>query len=106
MIHRQTLTRLAGDLRARRLSSVELVRACLGRIEASQPQLNAFISITAEQALAAAQAADQALARGEGGALAGVPIGHKDLFCTAGVRTTCGSRMLENFISPYDATVV
>ena len=106
MIHSQTLTRLAGDLRARRLSSVELVRACLGRIEASQPQLNAFISITAEQALAAAQAADQALARGEGGALAGVPIGHKDLFCTAGVRTTCGSRMLENFISPYDATVV
>ncbi len=106
MIHRHTLTRLAADLRARKLSSVELVRTCLGRIEASQPALNAFISITAEQALDAAQAADRALARGDGGPLAGVPIGHKDLFCTAGVRTTCGSRMLENFVSPYDATVV
>ena len=106
MIHRQTLTQLAADLRARKVSSVELVRAFLARIEASQPALNAFISVTAEQALAEAEAADRALAAGRGGALAGVPIGHKDLFCTAGVRTTCGSRMLENFVSPYDATVV
>ncbi len=106
MIHRQTLTQLAAGLRARKVSSVELVRAFLARIEASQPALNAFISVTAEQALAEAEAADRALAAGRGGALAGVPIGHKDLFCTAGVRTTCGSRMLENFVSPYDATVV
>lgn len=106
MSHRHTLTQLADSLRARKVSSAELVRAYLNRIEASQPVLNAFISITAEQALEAAQAADRALARGDGGPLAGVPIGHKDLFCTAGVRTTCGSRMLENFVSPYDATVV
>jgi aspartyl-tRNA(Asn)/glutamyl-tRNA(Gln) amidotransferase subunit A len=103
---RNSLTQLARDLRARKLSSVELVRAGLERIEASQSALNAFVTVTAEQALAAAAAADRELAGGGGGALTGVPIGHKDLFCTAGVRTTCGSRMLENFISPYDATVV
>ncbi|MHB1869676.1 MAG: Asp-tRNA(Asn)/Glu-tRNA(Gln) amidotransferase subunit GatA [Steroidobacteraceae bacterium] len=105
-MHRQTLTQLAADLRARKVSSVELVRTFLARIEASQPALNAFVSITAEQALADAEAADQRLAAGGGGALEGVPIGHKDLFCTAGVRTSCGSRMLANFVSPYDATVV
>ncbi len=105
-MYRQTLTQLAADLRARRVSSVELVRAFLARIEASQRDLNAFVTVTAEQALAQAEAADRALAAGRGGALEGVPFGHKDLFCTAGVRTTCGSRMLERFISPYDATVV
>jgi aspartyl-tRNA(Asn)/glutamyl-tRNA(Gln) amidotransferase subunit A len=105
-IDRRTVTQLAADLRARKVSSVELVRACLPRIEASQSSLNAFVTVTAEQALAQAQAADRELAAGRGGPLAGVPIGHKDLFCTAGVRTTCGSRMLENFVAPYDATVV
>jgi aspartyl-tRNA(Asn)/glutamyl-tRNA(Gln) amidotransferase subunit A len=106
VIHRNSLTQLAAGLRAKKFSSVELVRAYLERIEASQPKLNAFISVTAERALEAAAAADRHLAVGGGGALAGVPIAHKDLFCTAGVRTTCGSRMLENFVSPYDATVV
>ncbi|HUN72025.1 MAG TPA: Asp-tRNA(Asn)/Glu-tRNA(Gln) amidotransferase subunit GatA [Steroidobacteraceae bacterium] len=106
MVHRNSLTELAAGLRAKTFSSVELVRAFLQRIEAAQPVLNAFISITAEQALAAAAAADRELAAGRGGPLAGVPIAHKDLFCTAGVRTTCGSRMLDNFVSPYDATVV
>src|SRR6185437_7058271 len=106
VIHRNSLTELASGLRARQFSSVELVRAYLNRIEAAQPALNAFVSITAEQALEAAVAADRDIAAGRGGPLAGVPIAHKDLFCTAGVRTTCGSRMLDNFVSPYDATVV
>jgi aspartyl-tRNA(Asn)/glutamyl-tRNA(Gln) amidotransferase subunit A len=105
-LHTSTLTQLAAGLRARRFSSVELVRAFLARIERSQAQLNAFISVTAEQALEDAAAADRLLAAGAGGALRGVPIAHKDIFCTAGVRTTCGSRMLDSFVSPYDATVV
>ncbi|HET9106671.1 MAG TPA: amidase family protein, partial [Steroidobacteraceae bacterium] len=105
-MHTNTLIQLAAGLRARKFSSVELVRAYLQRIEASQPALNAFISVAAEPALAAAAAADRELAAGRGGPLAGVPIGHKDLFCTAGMRTSCGSRMLDNFVSPYDATVV
>jgi aspartyl-tRNA(Asn)/glutamyl-tRNA(Gln) amidotransferase subunit A len=106
MIHKNSLTELAAGLRARKFSSVELVRAYLERIEASQPKLNAFISVLGSQALEAAAAADRDIAAGRGRALTGVPIAHKDLFCTAGVRTTCGSRMLGNFVSPYDATVV
>jgi aspartyl-tRNA(Asn)/glutamyl-tRNA(Gln) amidotransferase subunit A len=105
-LHHMGLTELAAGLRARRFSSVELAEAFLKRIEASQTTLNAFISVTRERALTDAAAADQALTRGSGGALTGVPIAHKDLFCTQGVRTTCGSRMLGNFVSPYDATVV
>jgi aspartyl-tRNA(Asn)/glutamyl-tRNA(Gln) amidotransferase subunit A len=104
--HSSTLTQLAAGLRARRFSSVELTRALLARIERHQGALNAFISVTADAALAAAHSADRTLAGGGGGALTGVPIAHKDLFCTQGVRTTCGSRMLDNFVSPYDATVV
>jgi aspartyl-tRNA(Asn)/glutamyl-tRNA(Gln) amidotransferase subunit A len=105
-LHHIGLTGLAAGLRARRFSSVELAEAFLKRIEASQGALNAFISVTRAQALSDAAAADRALAAGTGGALTGVPIAHKDLFCTQGVRTTCGSRMLDNFVSPYDATVV
>jgi aspartyl-tRNA(Asn)/glutamyl-tRNA(Gln) amidotransferase subunit A len=105
-VYRHTLSELAGGLRARSFSSVELVTEFLARIGKSQPALNAFISVTADAALEAARAADHSLAAGEGGALTGVPIAHKDLFCTRGVRTTCGSRMLDNFVAPYDATVV
>jgi aspartyl-tRNA(Asn)/glutamyl-tRNA(Gln) amidotransferase subunit A len=104
--YRKTLTELAAGLRAREFSSVELVQMFLERIERAQGALNAFISVTREQALSDAAAADRELAAGTGGALTGVPIAHKDLFCTRGVRTTCGSRMLENFVAPYDATVV
>ena len=105
-LHHIGLTGLAAGLRARRFSSVELTEAFLKRIEQAQGALNAFISVTRAQALADAAAADRALAAGTGGALTGVPIAHKDLFCTQGVRTTCGSRILDNFVSPYDATVV
>jgi aspartyl-tRNA(Asn)/glutamyl-tRNA(Gln) amidotransferase subunit A len=102
----RTLTELAAGLRAREFSSVELTQMFLERIERAQGALNAFISVTREAALAQAAEADRALAAGTGAALTGVPIAHKDLFCTRGVRTTCGSRMLDNFVAPYDATVV
>jgi aspartyl-tRNA(Asn)/glutamyl-tRNA(Gln) amidotransferase subunit A len=105
-MHGLTLAGIARALKAREFSSEELIRHFLGRIERLDGELNAFITLTGESALEAARAADQALAAGEGGLLTGVPIAHKDIFCTAGVRTSCGSRMLDNFVSPYDATVV
>ncbi len=101
-----TLAALSEGLAARRFSSVELTREALRRAEASQAALNSLITITAEQALEAAAVADKRLAAGEGGPLTGVPMIHKDIFCTAGVLTTCASRMLSNFVAPYDATVV
>jgi aspartyl-tRNA(Asn)/glutamyl-tRNA(Gln) amidotransferase subunit A len=101
-----TLAALSEGLAARRFSSVELTREALKRAEASQPALNALITLTAEQALEAAAVADKRLAAGEGGPLTGVPMIHKDIFCTAGVLTTCASRMLSNFVAPYDATLV
>jgi aspartyl-tRNA(Asn)/glutamyl-tRNA(Gln) amidotransferase subunit A len=105
-IHAKTLAELSLGLHNKEFSSVELTRALLARIEAAQPTLNALISITQDGAFAQAAAADREIAAGRGGALTGVPILHKDLFCTEGVRTTCGSRMLDNFIAPYDSTVV
>ena len=105
-LHRQTLSELAAGLKARRFSSVELTRHFLTRIERLNPELNALITVTADQALTAAARADQQLAAGTAGALTGLPIVHKDIFCTDGVLTTCGSRMLANFVAPYDATVV
>jgi aspartyl-tRNA(Asn)/glutamyl-tRNA(Gln) amidotransferase subunit A len=101
-----TVAALAKGLAAGDFSSVELTRSYLDRIQAAQPGLNAFITVTAEAALAEAAAADAARAAGKAGALTGVPLAHKDIFCTEGVLTTCGSKMLANFVSPYDATVV
>ena len=97
---------MADDLRARRVSATELTRHFLSRIERFGAELNAFVTVTAEQALAQAAAADQRLAKGEATPLTGIPLVHKDIFCTAGVKTSCGSRMLDNFVSPYDATIV
>jgi len=100
-----TLSDLASALAAKQVSSVELTRAFLGRI-GQLKALNAFITVDEAGALERARAADAARARGEGGPLAGIPFAHKDIYCTKGLRTTCGSRMLDNFIAPYDAHVV
>ena len=105
-MHDKTLTELSAGLAAGAFSSEELTRVFLARIEQFNPGLNAFITVTAEAALAQARAADARRQRGEAGPLTGVPIAHKDIFCTNGVRTSCGSRMLDRFIAPYDATVV
>ena len=105
-VHARTVAELAAGLKNKEFSSVELAKLYLDRVEASQPVLNAFVSVTRDAALAAAAEADRQLAAGKGGPLTGVPIAHKDIFCTDGVRTTCGSRMLDNFVAPYDATVV
>jgi len=105
-LHTLTVAELAAGLRARQFSSLDLTLHFLGRIERLAPQLNAFVTVTADRALADARAADAALAAGSAGPLTGVPIAHKDIFCTDGILTTCSSRMLANFVAPYDATVV
>lgn len=102
----ETLSELIRKLRSRAISSRELTNFYLERIQRLDPQLNAFVTTTAESALEAADAADHRLAAGDPAPLLGIPIAHKDIFCTQGVRTACGSRMLDSFISPYDATVV
>src|SRR6202522_1783079 len=106
MLHTLSIGELADRLAGRQISSVELTRHFLARIERLNPRLNALITLTAEEALASAADADRRLAAGERGRLLGIPLIHKDIFCTDGVRTSCGSRMLDNFIAPYDATVV
>src|SRR5690554_2673143 len=102
----KTLAELAQGLERGDYSSTELTQAYLERIKALDGRYNCFISVTEEQALAQARAADEARAAGNAGALCGLPIAHKDLFCTQGVRTSSASKMLDNFISPYDATIV
>jgi aspartyl-tRNA(Asn)/glutamyl-tRNA(Gln) amidotransferase subunit A len=105
-VHTRTLTELAADLAARRVSATEVAKHFLARIERFGGALNAFVTVTAEQALAQAAAADKRRAQGHATPLTGIPIVHKDIFCTAGVKTSCGSRMLDDFVAPYDATVV
>jgi aspartyl-tRNA(Asn)/glutamyl-tRNA(Gln) amidotransferase subunit A len=106
MLHNFSIGELAERLNSRQISSVELTRHYLARIDRFGAPLNALITLTAERALAEAAQADLRLARGERGPLLGIPLIHKDIFCTDGVKTSCGSRMLDNFIAPYDATVV
>ncbi len=105
-MHRLTLAEIARALSAKQFSAVELTRELLARIERLDPQLNSFISVTEDLALSQAAAADARRAAGENGALLGAPIGHKDLFCTKDVLTSCGSKILTGFKAPYDATVV
>ena len=101
----QTVADLGRALRARKISSVELTQAFLERINRYR-ELNAFITVDPERSLAQARAADARLAKGEAGALIGVPIAQKDIFCADGWLTTCGSKILSNFVAPYDATVI
>ncbi len=102
-----SLREIAAALAARKVSAVELAGLFLDRIERLNPVLNAFVTTDREKTLAMARAADASGAVGAPGApLAGIPLAHKDIFCTRGWRTTCGSRMLDNFVAPYDAHVV
>ncbi len=101
-----SLTAISNGLASGQFSSVEITQDYLARIARHNPKLNCFISVTEDVALSQARAADAARAAGESGPLLGVPLAHKDLFCTDGVLTSCASRILDNFIAPYDATVV
>jgi len=101
-----SLSALAARLKAKQVSSRELAQQYLDRIAALNPSLNAFITLDAEKTLAEAAAADALIAAGKAGPLTGVPIAHKDIFCTDGWLTTCGSKMLHNFVAPYDAHVI
>ncbi|QYZ66356.1 MAG: glutamyl-tRNA amidotransferase [Gammaproteobacteria bacterium (ex Lamellibrachia satsuma)] len=105
-MHNKTIAELGAGLRAGEFSSVELTRHFLARIDSLDEGLNCYITVTPDVALQAAEAADQRISAGNAGPLAGIPIAQKDIFCTQGVKTSCGSRMLDSFISPYDATVV
>ena len=102
----KTLADLAKGLKSGDFSSVELTQAYLARIKAEDSKYNSFITVTEELALSQAKAADEAIASGNASVFTGLPIAHKDIFCTEGVRTSCASKMLDNFISPYNATVV
>ncbi|MFM7066939.1 MAG: Asp-tRNA(Asn)/Glu-tRNA(Gln) amidotransferase subunit GatA [Gammaproteobacteria bacterium] len=105
-LHTLSVAELAAGLRRKDFSATELTRHFLARCEAHNGLLNGYITLTAERALADAAAADARLAAGTAGPLTGIPLAQKDIFCTDGIRTTCGSRMLANFVSPYDATFV
>lgn len=105
-MHTLSIAELAAGLKNKQFSSLELTHHFLDRIKRFDPQLNSIISLTEQQALAQADIADRQLQSGEASALTGIPILHKDIFCTAGIKTSCGSRMLDSFVSPYNATVV
>lgn len=105
-MHTKTLKALSDALAKGEVSSQELTQHFLDRIKQHDPQLNSFITVSEQQAMVQAKAADEQRATGNAGALTGVPIAHKDIFCTQGIRTSCASKMLDNFIAPYNATVV
>lgn len=105
-MHHKTITELSAELKKKTISSVELTKLYLDRIKQYDEKLNSFITISEDTALSAAREADERLAKGNATSLTGIPIAQKDIFCTDGIKTSCGSKMLDNFIAPYDATVV
>jgi aspartyl-tRNA(Asn)/glutamyl-tRNA(Gln) amidotransferase subunit A len=105
-MHTLSLKELSAGLAAKKFSSRELTQHYLARIAERDGALNSYVTVTPEIALAQADAADARLARGEAGLLTGIPLAQKDIFCTEGVRTACGSKMLDKFVAPYDATIV
>ncbi len=105
-MHYKTIAELSRELAAKKISSVELTQYFLDRIAKFDGQLNSFITVTPEHALQEAKRADEWIAAGKATPLTGIPLAQKDIFCTKGIKTSCGSKMLDNFISPYDATVV
>ncbi|MCU4414203.1 Asp-tRNA(Asn)/Glu-tRNA(Gln) amidotransferase subunit GatA [Acinetobacter sp. WU_MDCI_Axc73] len=105
-LHRLSIRELSQGLSQAKFSSRELTQHYLNRIAKIDTQIKSYVTVTPEQALAQADAADTALKSGHTTALTGIPLAHKDIFCTQGIKTTAGSKMLDNFISPYDATVV
>ena len=102
----KTIHEVSSDLKSKKISSVELTKVVMDHLEKVEPKVQSFITVTREGALKQAAEADKRLASGTGTVLTGIPLGIKDLLCTKGVRTTCGSKMLENFVPPYNATVV
>ncbi|ATZ64727.1 Asp-tRNA(Asn)/Glu-tRNA(Gln) amidotransferase subunit GatA [Acinetobacter bereziniae] len=105
-LHRLSIREMAEGLKSAQFSSRELTQHYLDRIAKLDDRVNSYVTVTPEYALAQADAADNLLKNGTAGTLAGVPLAHKDIFCTQGIKTSAGSKMLDNFISPYDATVV
>jgi aspartyl-tRNA(Asn)/glutamyl-tRNA(Gln) amidotransferase subunit A len=105
-MHTKTLSELSTSLHKGDVSSVELTQHYLDRIRTHNNQLNAYITVCEDEALEQARAADQKIQQKTAGKLTGIPLAHKDIFCTKGVRTSCASKMLDNFIAPYNATVV
>lgn len=105
-MHSKTLADIARGLENKEFSSVEITENYLQRIKQFDPEINSFITTTEDQALAQAKQADKKRAENNATLLSGVPIAHKDIFCTEGVKTSCASKMLDNFISPYNATVI
>lgn len=105
-MHHKSIAALASDLAEKKVSSVELTQHFLARIKQYDKTINSYITLTEDAALQAAKQADSLIAKGQGGLLTGIPIAQKDIFCTDGIKTTCGSKMLGNFVAPYDATVV
>ncbi len=102
----KTIKQIQQGLAQKKFSSVEITQQYLDRIDSHNSTINCFITVTGELALQQAKSADAAIAQGEAKALTGIPLAHKDIFCTDGIKTSCASRMLDNFIAPYDATII